>query len=278
MIHKLLCGGLLFVMAWLPHQTAAQTDQLCDPTEAVRFADYLMKTRQYKIATWELERLDFIQPGVDSVRLRLLDAKRLDGAYLSGIMKLRSYLSDSPQLLQNPDFAQAYVRLNFLFGEYDGVRSFLQQNSVLPPAYRANVMLASAILMDDFAAARSLSQTETITPSLLQVVSDAEAIRMKSPFLAGTLSALVPGTGKFYTGDWKDGIISMVFVGANAFAAYRGFNQEGVQSVYGWVFSAIGTGFYVGNIYGSVKSARKRNTMKKQRIYDQVHLGIGPFL
>ena len=278
MIHKLLCGGLLFVMAWLPHQTAAQTDQLCDPTEAVRFADYLMKTRQYKIATWELERLDFIQPGVDSVRLRLLDAKRLDGAYLSGIMKLRSYLSDSPQLLQNPDFAQAYVRLNFLFGEYDGVRSFLQQNSVLPPSYRANVMLASAILMDDFAAARSLSQTETITPSLLQVVSDAEAIRMKSPFLAGTLSALVPGTGKFYTGDWKDGIISMVFVGANAFAAYRGFNQEGVQSVYGWVFSAIGTGFYVGNIYGSVKSARKRNTMKKQRIYDQVHLGIGPFL
>jgi TM2 domain-containing membrane protein YozV len=278
MIHKLLCGGLLFVMALLPHQTAAQTDQLCDPTEAVRFADYLMKTRQYKIATWELERLDFIQPGVDSVRLRLLDAKRLDGAYLSGIMKLRSYLSDSPQLLQNPDFAQAYVRLNFLFGEYDGVRSFLQQNSVLPPSYRANVMLASAILMDDFAAARSLSQTETITPSLLQVVSDAEAIRMKSPFLAGTLSALVPGTGKFYTGDWKDGIISMVFVGANAFAAYRGFNQEGVQSVYGWVFSAIGTGFYVGNIYGSVKSARKRNTMKKQRIYDQVHLGIGPFL
>lgn len=278
MIQKLLCSGLLFAMAWLPHQTAAQTDLLCDPTEAVRFADYLMKTRQYKIATWELERLDFIQPGVDSVRLRLLDAKRLDGEYLSGIMKLRSYLGDSPQLLQNPDFAKAYVRLNFMYGEYDGLRGFLQQNTVLSENYRANLLVASSLLLDDHAGAKAFAHQKEIAPSLLQVLTEAELVRLKSPFLAGTLSALVPGTGKIYTGDWKDGIISMIFVGANAFAAYRGFNQDGVQSVYGWVFSAIGTGFYVGNIYGSVKAARKRNTQKKQRIYDQVHLGIGPFL
>lgn len=268
---------MLFLLLNAP-AARSQTGQLCDPEQAVLFADYLIKTRQYKIATWELERLDFINPGVDSVRLRLLDAKRLDGAYLSGIMKLRSYISDAPQLLQNPAFAKSYVRLNFLYGEFDGLSSFLQTNTVLPVSYRTNLLVASALLMDDWPSARTIAQNQEVAPSLLQVVSKTEAMRMKSPLLAGSLSAIVPGTGKIYTGDWKDGLISMVFVSANAFAAYRGFSSNGVESVYGWVFSAIGTGFYVGNIYGSVRSAKKRNALKKQNIYDQTYLGIGPIL
>ena len=48
-------------------------------------------------------------------------------------------------------------------------------------------------------------------------------------------------------------------VGGTAFQAYRGFNNEGLSSTSGWIFTALSSGFYAGNIYGSAKSAQVYN-------------------
>jgi len=84
----------------------------------------------------------------------------------------------------------------------------------------------------------------------------------KSPMKALLLSTIIPGSGKIYTGYKHDGIVSFLTIATSAFQAYRGFHKEGVKSVYGWIYGGVGVGMYLGNIYGSWKSAKKYNSEK----------------
>jgi hypothetical protein len=84
----------------------------------------------------------------------------------------------------------------------------------------------------------------------------------KSPALAALMSAVVPGTGKAYSKNWKDGIVSLFFTAGMAFQSYRNFNKFGTNNHRGWIYGGIGLGFYLGNIYGSVKSTKDYNRKK----------------
>lgn len=252
------------------HPLKAQENDLYSPKNSVRFADYLVKTKQYKIAIWELERIDFMNPGIDSVRLRLIKAIRFDGDYPLGIKKLSNYFSEEPSLLSDFDFSREYVRLVFHNGQYRDMENFLVQNRSLPRDYVVNLTTGSYLLQSQWTRAREYANTnDGVAAPLLQVLDEAEATRLKSPFLAGTMSVFVPGLGKAYSGQWKDGLISLVFVAANAFASYRGFSQNGVQSFYGWFFGAMGTGFYIGNIYGSARAATQYNERKTRLLHEK---------
>jgi len=90
--------------------------------------------------------------------------------------------------------------------------------------------------------------------------------KRRSPFLAGMFSAIMPGSGKYYTGEWKDGILGTIMIGGLAWQAYRAFNKKGTESAYGWITASIGFGFYIGNIYGSAKSAKRFNKNKNDEI------------
>ena len=95
-------------------------------------------------------------------------------------------------------------------------------------------------------------------------------MKYKSRFLAGSLSAIIPGMGKVYSGRWKDGIISLLFVAGTGYQAYRAFNDKGIESVYGWIMGSLSLGFYIGNIYGSAKAARLYNTKQDQFYREKV--------
>jgi hypothetical protein len=88
--------------------------------------------------------------------------------------------------------------------------------------------------------------------------------------LAMAMSTIVPGTGRFYTGDWKDAIISMITIGVTGYQAYRGFTIKGTKSAYGWVYGTIATGFYLGNIYGSFSSAKRYNKRKSEKLDQKI--------
>jgi TM2 domain-containing membrane protein YozV len=76
----------------------------------------------------------------------------------------------------------------------------------------------------------------------------------KSPTLAGILSALIPGSGKMYVGEWGDGITALVVTSLFALLAYDNFRAD--HSTRAWIFTGLGAFFYAGNIYGSVASAQ----------------------
>lgn len=76
----------------------------------------------------------------------------------------------------------------------------------------------------------------------------------KSPALAGLLSAVIPGSGKMYVGEWGDGITALVVTSLFAFLAYDNFCAE--HTTRAWIFTGLGAFFYAGNIYGSIASAQ----------------------
>jgi len=99
-------------------------------------------------------------------------------------------------------------------------------------------------------------------PVLIPLKCELELYKYKKPLIAASLSALVPGLGKAYCGKTKDAFTTFVTVGLTAFQAWRGFSQRGYGSVYGWGGLCLSSGFYLGGIYGSARTAKKINKDK----------------
>ncbi|MBI5806414.1 tetratricopeptide repeat protein [candidate division TA06 bacterium] len=86
--------------------------------------------------------------------------------------------------------------------------------------------------------------------------------------VSGIMSAIIPGTGRIYSGRLYDGVSSMIMCGTLGFQAYRYFEEEGSNSAKGWVMGLIGGVFYLGNIYGSIKAADEYNNRQRLK-YNQ---------
>jgi TM2 domain-containing membrane protein YozV len=76
----------------------------------------------------------------------------------------------------------------------------------------------------------------------------------KSSLAAGTMSAIIPGSGKMYLGEWGDGITALLITGLLTFLAYDNFNAH--HNTRAWIFTGLDAFFYGGNIYGSVAAAQ----------------------
>src|SRR5690606_34174570 len=74
----------------------------------------------------------------------------------------------------------------------------------------------------------------------------------KSTLTAGILSALIPGTGKIYTGQISEGLTAFVITSLFTFISYNNFKHD--HDIRGWIFAGTGALFYAGNIYGSAVS------------------------
>jgi tetratricopeptide (TPR) repeat protein len=91
---------------------------------------------------------------------------------------------------------------------------------------------------------------------LTNELDKAEAIKEKSPGLAGMLS-IIPGAGFLYCKRPYDALTSFLFNTALILAAYESFDNG--NSALGGVISFVEAGFFAGNIYGSITSAHKYN-------------------
>ena len=94
----------------------------------------------------------------------------------------------------------------------------------------------------------------------------------KSPALAGILSAIIPGSGKMYVGEWGDGITALLVTSLFAFLAYDNFQAD--HTTRAWIFTGLGAFFYAGNIYGSIASAQIFNA----KIEFEFNEGLNLFL
>lgn len=100
--------------------------------------------------------------------------------------------------------------------------------------------------------------------------NDLKNYKKKSPFVAGLLSALVPGIGKFYAG-YRGIPFGAMFINLPLMAvAIETAIIAGVISPAFLVLGSIAAVFYVGNIWGSVLSV----TAKRREDYAQIDYNI----
>jgi hypothetical protein len=89
----------------------------------------------------------------------------------------------------------------------------------------------------------------------------------KSMFLAGLMSAVVPGTGKIYAGKWRQGVMSLFPLAIMGLQAWEGYHKAGLTSPRFIVFGGLFSLFYIGNIWGSALSV----SVRKQEIRNEIH-------
>ena len=79
----------------------------------------------------------------------------------------------------------------------------------------------------------------------------------KNPYTAAILSAILPGAGKVYAGNFGDGVMSFITSGLFTYLAITNFQHE--HNTRGYIFSGLGGLFYASNIYGSAAAAQIYN-------------------
>jgi hypothetical protein len=118
----------------------------------------------------------------------------------------------------------------------------------------------------------SLEQIQAEDPlvrTARNLITNLAASPEHSAFLAGTASAILPGSGQFFTGHYFDGIQAIGFLGFFGYATYASYMYESDRNN-GYVMTGItGTitaAFYVSNILGAAKTAEFATQNGRQKL------------
>lgn len=239
-----------------------------DTSHSREFAQYLMQSNQYQLAASEWERVLFLNPGDTLARLNLIKSFRFSEKPAEGWNKLNYWYPGTP--LSRP-FSLEAVQLTLMLGDYVSFGKVLDRSAGLTPLERSDLKLGAWLMEGEWINQHKKKRVPPFTVTttnarLLDMYARAKNIHRKSPATSVALSAIVPGLGKIYSHDWKDGLISLLFVATNAYQSYRGFSKNGIGSVTGWVFGGLAAGFYTANLFGSWKSARTYNSHQTDQI------------
>ena len=117
----------------------------------------------------------------------------------------------------------------------------------------------------------TLSEDNPLYPSAIrfsQGLERMDQIPQKSPAVAGTLAAILPGAGHLYTERPRDALVSFLLNGSFIWAAIELFRNN--NYVAGGIVTFFEIGWYSGNIYSAVSSAHKFN----RRVQDEFIQGL----
>lgn len=266
---------LFFSLCCMVFNGQAQSDSsnIYSYQNSLSFADYLISSGNYADAATEYERLIFLNNIDEDLKYNLVLAYRksnqLELAYKNYIRFFPDPVAKSVPLR----FSQELYKTLLMARDFSGAYTFSQQSNSFSESEKRNNQLITLLLQKKWVEAESFALENKgyeLNNEMLAFSNQAMSLKYKSPVLAACLSGIIPGSGKFYTGRTADGILALIFVGANAFAAYRGFSQNGITSGYGWLFAGLGTAYYVSNIYGSYQSAIDYNNKLNNGIQQKV--------
>ncbi|MBS1490143.1 MAG: hypothetical protein JSS93_06435 [Bacteroidetes bacterium] len=92
----------------------------------------------------------------------------------------------------------------------------------------------------------------------------------KSPWMAVTLSTLIPGAGKFYAGQKGQGVYTFLISAVLGLQAWEGYRKDGPSSVRFIAYSSLFTSLYIGTIWGSAFAVKVRRDQLNETINDQI--------
>lgn len=245
------------------------------------FGLYLLDRQEYEEAAIVFSQLDTVTIG----KLSKTQADSLH--YLNGWAKynLKQLLPSTEQLLQVSGASSKFYSSRF-FAAYQltykefypqaaGVLNdlYLEDDSLLLEL-RALQLSGNALLSRNFNQFEQYSQL--FSYSYYQLQKEQEnlqkayrqllKVKHRSPFVAGLLSAVVPGLGKVYAGKPKQGIASFFPVALLGVQAFENIHKRGIKNGFSIFYTGLFSVFYIGNIWGSALSVQ----IKQQERYHEI--------
>lgn len=250
-----------------------QSQDLFDYAHSKEFAKYLYNSKNYEQATWEFERLISLRGDDDTIKFFLINSYRHSGNIRKGSLRTRELYKNLT--IAPPDIANEYSILLLLNNDFDTLDHYLKTSLTIPVDKKLEMSMYSSLLNRDWDNARlhymDYQKYSIQNNDMNDIFNQIDELQYKSPFLAATMSTFIPGTGKIYSGYWKDGLFTLGVVGVSSWQAYRGFKTDGNESVYGWIFTGLTGVIYLSNIYGSQKAAKSINTRRDNEILRKVY-------
>jgi hypothetical protein len=262
-------NSLLFLILLFLFNTGKSQD-LFNAENSKKFANYLLNTRQYNLAAMEYERILSISEPDAEISSNLLKTYRLGNNCDQSFQNFRAL--EIEKFLGTETVAKEFLNLaltcNCCYRETDFDLAVSSLDTSTQAFYRLGYYFFSEEkdLLFRFKENHQ-NLLKHSYPSVFNAIEGMDNFRRKSPGLAMAMSAVLPGSGKAYSGFWGDAAMSLMFVSSNAWLAYRGFNKKGVKSASGWIFGGVSLGFYVGNIWGSGKAAKTFNEVEYEKMY-----------
>lgn len=273
-IHTFLLLIWLSATPLLSVGSAEEPVEYYAPENVRKFADFLYEQGDYLRAADEYQRYLFYKPqDTEQIHYKIAVSYRFGGKTAQAIQGFETLLRTAPK----SQFAnRAYYQIGatyFLEGQFERSVQFLGEalphiTDTRQHAEAEQLIGLSYLKQEQWSEASEVFKTlqESGVMSIREkavvyhdYAEKGARLSTRSPLLAGTLSTIVPGAGRLYTGRLGDALTSLFTVGFTGWQAYDGFRRDGISSVKGWTLGTLCGIFYVGNIYGSVISARVYN-------------------
>lgn len=226
------------------------------PENILKFADYLYCQKDYLRAISEYESLLKFQNS-DTIKFKIAlgfskmgQTKEAEERFSN--LALGSTFQDEARL--------ELYKSKFFTDNYSSLREMYRSRALLPGKYTEPVksLCYTSYLFD--------TSTLPDKAEFIQAFPDYAKSEMgkfylrksnppyKSPVKAAILSAIIPGLGKAYAGEWGDGLTSLIVTGVLSYISYD--NLKAHHNFRGYLFGGLAALFYAGNVYGSAAQAQ----------------------
>ncbi len=265
-------SGIFFFLI-MQSMAFGQTQNISDSLNTLGFARFLYDQKLYDLAAQEYERMVYFYPNEKKHLLSLFKCYR----QLSQYAKIETKAKNAN--LDNPEILKEYLLSLAMNDQIEIARLiYKDKKTILNPDIADRMEIDFDVLQGKYLdAEKKYKSISTQDLAYNDIIIAGKSLKQKSPFAAGMFSTIVPGLGRVYAKDHKDGIISFIFIASTAFQSYTRFKINGNKSVGGWIYGGLSLGFYIGNIYGSVKSAKAYNKKSKNLLYEKSKAYINTF-
>lgn len=115
-----------------------------------------------------------------------------------------------------------------------------------------------------------MSEASASTINLMNISAEINSHRSKSPLLAGLLSVIIPGAGKFYAGKKGEAISTFLSTAGTGLVTWENYRKNGLNDYRTIAFGAIFALSYLANIYGSAFSVTVLENDFKEHVKTEV--------
>jgi len=261
---------LIFFVTQLPCEVRGENWDDCE--RQFSFAEDLFNEADYFRAISEYKRLIFLCPGSKQlcerayfkIGLSYFRANQWRGAREA----FGTFLITFPDSLMKP--AALYLRgmsEKHLSLDGEALATFARLMETAGGEYQEKATYQSALIFVDreewdragemfsrIPAESTLFDSARVFSAGLEQI---DSLPHKSPPVAGTLAAVLPGAGHLYTERPKDALVAFLLNGFFIWSAIELFEDD--KHVTGGIVAFFELGWYTGNIYSAISSAHKFN-------------------
>ena len=233
---------------------------------------HFFKLDNYDAAITEYKRFLFFHPDdpcTGETYRNIGIAYREQGHWHEAVAAMRAAVQNASNREEKSKYQLELAVILIANQDYDLGRLELIKARMRNPSaqvHRRALFLEAVAFIYQFrwAEAREVIRDYTRDAELDTLFVDAVNVRQKSPRFAKVLSAIIPGAGQAYAGDWRNGLNALALNGVLGYLTVDAVLDRHYVDAALWA-GTVFSRYYRGNIFRAEEAAKHFNTRQSRR-------------